>query len=243
LALIISVTLFREGVPTRFRFGSLGDWSSDGLRRLSRDLFGSSQFVLNVVLFVPAGATWTLISRRPVLSWLALSGFSLLIESTQAVTGAGANDVADLAANSLGAAIGAVMVVVCWAIVDDRVIDLSTRSRRLVVAGAVVAGLALIAGWFVGASTRQQHVEDVLRSKFEGTDRAEIEALMESHSNAVFGAADDYANGTRYSNDTIEIRYPATFFSLHRCVFVVWNSEGVEFRKASGHDCTDFIDG
>ena len=174
---------------------------------------------------------------------LALSGFSLLIESTQAVTGAGANDVADLVANSLGAAIGAVVVVVCCAIVDDRVIDLSTRSRRLVVAGGVAAGLALIAGWFVGASNRQQHVEDVLRSKFEGTDRAEIEALMESDSSAVFGAADDYANGTRYSNDTIEIRYPATFFSLHRCVFVVWNSEGVEFRKASGHDCTDFIDG
>ena len=51
LALIISVTLFREGIPTAFRFGSLGDWSSDGLRQLSRDPFGSSQFVLNIRAF------------------------------------------------------------------------------------------------------------------------------------------------------------------------------------------------
>ncbi len=243
LALIISVTLFREGIPTTIRFDTLADWSSDGLRQLSRDPFGSGQFVLNIVLFVPAGATWTLISRRPVLSWVVMAGLSLLIEFTQAVTGAGANDVADLVANSLGAAIGAAVVLVCWAIVDDRKIDLSSRSRRLGAAGVVAAGLALIASWLFGASSRQHHVEDVLRSKFEGTDRAEIEALMESDSSAVFGAADDYADGTRYSDDSIEIRYPATFFSLHRCVFVVWTSEGVEFRKASGHDCTDFIDG
>lgn len=243
LALIVAVTLFRDGLPTTIRLGNLGDWSADGLRQLSRDPFGSSQFVLNIVLFVPAGATWTLISRRPVVSWFALSGLSLLIESIQAVTGAGANDVADLAANSLGAAIGAAIVVAFWAIRGTRNIDLSSRSRRLLLAGVAVTALALLASWFTGASNRQQNVEDVLRTRFAGTDRADIEALLESDPSAVFGATADYSDGTRYSGDTIEIRYPATFFSLHRCVFAVSNSDGVEFRKASGNDCTDFIDG
>lgn len=243
LALIIAVTLFRDGLPTTIRLGNLGEWSADGLRQLSRDPFGSSQFVLNIVLFVPAGAAWTVISRRPVLSWLALSGLSLFIESIQAVTGAGANDVADLAANSLGAAVGAAIVAAFWAICGNRNIDLSGRSRRLLLAGVAATALALLAGWFIGASNRQQKVEDVLRSKFADTDRSDIEALLDSDPSAVFGASTDYADGTRYSGDTIEIRYPATFFSLRRCVFAVWDSEGVEFRKASGHDCTDFIDG
>jgi hypothetical protein len=92
-----------------------------------------------------------------------------------------------------------------------------------------VVGLAVVAGWFVGASSRQQHVEEMLRSTFEGTDRAEIEAFMASDPGAVFGAAADYATGTRYSDDTTEDRYPARFFSFHRRVSVVWTSEGVEF--------------
>lgn len=83
----------------------------------------------------------------------------------------------------------------------------------------------------------------MLRSRFAGTDRADIEALLESDPAAVFGAADDYSDGTRYSSDTIEIRYPTTFFGLHRCVFAVWSPGGVVFRKASGQECTDFIDG
>ncbi len=225
------------------RLGNLSEWSTDGLRQLSRDPFDSSQFVLNVVLFVPAGAAWTLISKRPVLSWLALSGLSLLIESIQAVTGAGANDVADLAANSLGAAVGVAIVAGFWAIFGIRDMDLSSRSRRLLLVGVAVTALVLVAGWFIGASSRQQNVEDVLRTTFAGTNRADIEALLESDPSAVFGASGDYSDSTRYSDDTIEIRYPATFFSLHRCVFAVWDSEGVEFRKASGHDCTNFIDG
>jgi hypothetical protein len=38
-------------------------------------------------------------------------------------------------------------------------------------------------------------------------------------------------------------RDPATFFSLRRCVFTVWDTEGVGFRRASGRDCAEFIDG
>lgn len=243
LALIVAATLFRDGLPATIRLGNLGDWSEDGLRQLSRDPFGSSQFVLNIGLFVPAGTVLALISRRPVVSLLTLTGLSLLIESIQAVAGVGANDVADLAANALGAAIGAAITVAVWAIHGNREVDFPRRSRRLLTAGVAVTALALLAGWVIGASHRQQNVEDVLRTRFAGTDRTDIEALLESDPSAVFGATASYSDGTRYSDSTIEIRYPATFFSLHRCVFAVWNDDGVEFRKASGHDCTDFIDG
>jgi hypothetical protein len=243
LALIIAVTLFRDGLPTTVRMGNAAEWSADGLRQLSRDPFGSSQFLLNIVLFVPAGAAWTLISRWPVKSWLALTGLSLIIESIQAVTGAGANDVADLAANSLGAAVGGAIVAALWAIGGNGNVDLSRRSRRLLLGGVTATALTLLAGWFIGASNRQQNVEDLLRSEFAGTDRTDLEALLQSDSSAVFGAGADLSDGTRYTDDTIEIRYPATFFGLHRCVFAIWNSERVEFRKESGHLCTDFIDG
>jgi len=83
-------------------------------------------------------------------------------------------------ANSLGAAIGAVVVVVYQVTLGRRTIDLSGRSRRLLLAAATAAGLMLVGGWFAGASSRQQTVEDVLRSRFAGTDRADIEALLES---------------------------------------------------------------
>ena len=241
-ALIIAMTLFRDGLPSTFRLGNLGEWSSAGSRLLARDPLGSSQFVLNVVLFVPSGVAWTLISRRPLLTSLALSGLSLVVEVIQAVTGVGANDVADLVANSLGAAVGAAMVVVCQMTLGRRTSDLSGRSRRLRLAAGLATGLMLVGAWFAGASSRQQSVENVLRSKFTGTDRADIEAMLESDAAAVFGAADDYSNGTRYSGDTIEIRYPTLFFGLRRCVFVIWSSEGVAFRRESGQECTDFID-
>jgi hypothetical protein len=155
VAVIVAVTLFRDGLPTRFNAGGLAHWSTAGLRLLSRDPLGSSQFMLNVVLFVPAGMTWT---------------------------------------------------------------------------------------WPLGASRRQQRVESALRVAFAGTDRSSIEVILAATPNAVFGAVTDVADGIRRSDDALEIRYPATFFSLHRCVFVVWTSTSVDFRKASGQDCTDFID-
>jgi hypothetical protein len=58
VALIVSVTLFREGLPNMFDVGGLGAWSSVGLRRLSRDPLGSSQFVLNIVLFRCVYVVW-----------------------------------------------------------------------------------------------------------------------------------------------------------------------------------------
>ena len=243
VALVGAVTLFRYGFPSGFSPRGLGGWSSDGLDNLSRDPLGSSQFILNIVLFVPAGLIWTWVIKRPVAVLLALCAGSLLIELVQGVTGAGAPDVADLAANSAGAAIGVGVGVAIATMFSGRQIRMSQRSQRLVGAVALIVVVVTIAGWFVGASRRQHDVEEGLRARFAGTTRADIEAMLETDPGAVFGALTDYSDGTRYSDSTLEIRYPATFFSLHRCVYVVWSDTAVDFRRASGDDCTDFIDG
>ena len=242
-ALIVAVTLFREGVPTGFALGGLTHWSADGLRLLSRDPLGSSQFMLNVILFVPAGLVWTWLLRRPLAVLVALGSTSVAIETIQAVTHAGSPDVADLVANSIGAMIG-VAVAVAANVVSDTNRSRLTSSRRWYVAATITVVIVVaVSGWFVGASRHQQAVEDALRIAFEGTDRSTIEATLTADPSAVFGAVTDFADGTRYSDDALEIRYPATFFSLHRCVYVTWTSTGVGFRTASGRDCTDFIDG
>jgi len=243
VALVVAVTLFRSGWPTRFSPGGLGDWSSDGLHSLSRDPLGSSQFVLNVALFVPAGLAWTWITKRPMAVLPALGAYSLFIEVVQAVTGAGAPDVADLVANTAGAAIGVSMSVIAATVLGRRKIRMTRRSQWLVGGAVIAVGFVTVSAWFVGASRRQQDVEDELRARFADTTRADIEALIETDPAAVFGAATHYADGTRYSDAALEIRYPATYFSLHRCVYVVWTATGVRFRRASGADCTAFIDG
>ncbi len=71
-------------------------------------------WVLNAVLFVPAGCLLTLTTRRPWITVVSLSAFSLLIEVVQRWTRLGVADVSDLVANIVGAvagtAIGFVMV-------------------------------------------------------------------------------------------------------------------------------------
>ena len=245
LALVLAVTLFRDGVPAGFDITGLADWSADGFRLLARDPFGSGQYILNIVLFVPAGLVWTRLVRRPLTVLVGLVCLSLVVESIQATTKAGVADLADLAANTLGASIGVGVVTMIAATNRDRAPTAHAASRvRRSATGAIVIAVVVVAvlALFVGASRHQQQIEDSLRIEFEGTNRSRIDDMLAKDSNAVFGAAIDVADGTRSTEDQLEIRYPAAFFGLQRCVYVVWTSAGVEFRKASGRACTDFID-
>jgi hypothetical protein len=244
LAIIVSVTVFRDGFPTVFRLDRLSQWSGDGLRLLSRDPLGSSQFILNVALFVPAGAAWTVMFRRPLAVLVALSGGSLAIEVIQSITATGAPDIADFVANAIGAGIGVGAAAIFNTATSQQPRRSTARSRIAAIGTLVVIVVVAVAALFLGASRRQQAVEDRLRAAFEGTSRSEMEALFEEADPAVvFGAAGDWADGTRRSDDVLEVRYPATFFGLHRCVVVAWDWTDVDFRKASGRDCTVFMTG
>jgi hypothetical protein len=67
--------------------------------------------------------------------------------------------------------------------------------------------------------------------------------MISENPDSVWHAVIDRSDGTRRSQEALEVRYPATFFSLDRCVYVVWTDSGVDFRQESGQACTDFIDG
>ncbi|MBI4934413.1 MAG: VanZ family protein [Actinobacteria bacterium] len=68
-------------------------------------------WVLNAVLFMPAGCLLTLTTRRPWITLASLSIFSLVIEVVQRATRLGVADVSDLMANIVGAAAGMAIAV------------------------------------------------------------------------------------------------------------------------------------
>ena len=247
VALILAVTLLRDGLPSAIALSRITDWSSDGLDRLSRDPFASSQFLLNVLLFVPAGLGWTWFTRRPLKVLAGLIALTVVIECIQAVTGVGAPDVADLVANSLGAAVGVCIVSLGEAVFRPKGSDRqkwSKQSKALAgLAGVVCLGL-MIAGLFIGASHRQRTVADHLRHRFAGTTKDDTDPLLADPGSAeqLFSAISVRSDGQHLTGESLVLRWPATFFSLHRCVFVTWTKTSVTFDKGSGDECTVFMD-
>ena len=243
VALVIAVTLLRDGWPSGIDLGGLGEWSGNGWDRLSGDPVGSSEILLNVALFVPVGAAWTWLLGRPWIVLATLATGSLAVETAQSVTGAGAADVADLAANTVGAAIGvgAAMLI--------RRVRRRPRASRVAWWKVVAAGGAAVvvvgAGLLLGAENRQRSVEDELRERFAGTSKAEVDAMLADMTGngpeELFSAISARSDGVRTTPDATELRYPATFFSLHRCVFVTWTADGVTFRRAAGKACSTLL--
>lgn len=70
VALILSVTLLRDGLPHGIWPGSLLVGSSNGWRRLSSGPLASTPNLLNVALVVSVGLFWTLLTGR---AWRACS--------------------------------------------------------------------------------------------------------------------------------------------------------------------------
>lgn len=243
LAVIIAVTTLRGEIRFGFAPSNLISWGG-GVDALSRDPLGSSQFMLNVALFIPAGIVWAWLTRRPLKTLGALAAFSFAMEIVQALTGVGVNDLVDLISNTAGAAIGTGIAAIALQLLSRRTATpLSTRMRTITMAAIAVVVTLVAVGWFGGASARQQRVEEAVREAFAGTNLQEIEQRVEDDAFAVFSAGGDYSDGSIYLPDSISYRYPATFFSLHRCVYVTWTADAVEFRKAAGSECSDFIDG
>jgi glycopeptide antibiotics resistance protein len=245
ICLIVAVTLLRDGWPQQFSANGLTDWSSAGFDRLRSDPFGSSQFILNLVLFIPAGVAWTWMTKRPAVVAPALIGGSILIEAVQAITGLGAPDVADLVANSIGALVGVgSATLVALATRQQRTERrLSPRKRAIVAAAVVGVGSVTVILVLVGADRHQRTLRHELQTAFAGTTKADIDRWNADSTmlTEVFDAVSVFADGTQYAPDEVEVRYPASFFGLHRCVFVIWTPATVRFELGSGDACTDFI--
>lgn len=259
LAGIVALTLARHGPPTTIRPADTFDWLGSGWDRLSGDdLLGSSQFLLNAALFVPAGATWTWVSGRALRSFVGLVAFAMLIESVQGLVGLGAPDVTDVAANAIGAAIGvaatrAVLAVLARAGATVPAAARSHRDSSIVAVGLVVLTIASLSAVLAGADRHQAEIRSELERALGDTEYDDVDAVLRGNpgrlhpdarftdSEQVFGAASVRADGSRYTDGRIELRWPATFFGFRRCVFVTWEPRSVEFRNASGSACTDFM--
>jgi glycopeptide antibiotics resistance protein len=244
ICLIVAVTLLRSGLPQHLAVGRLTHWSTTGFERLRSDPFGSSQFILNILLFVPAGVAWAWMTRRPALVAAALAGLSLFIESVQAITGLGAPDVADLLANGFGALVGVdAAMLVARARRHRAEAPQSPRKQAMVVTAVLGLGAIGLTLVLVGADRHQQSLRRELQTTFTGTTKADIDRWNAdgTMNDEVFDAVSVFADGTQYSSDEVKVRYPASFFGLDRCVFVIWTTTSVRFELGSGDACTDFI--
>lgn len=261
IAVCVSFTLFREGLRFGFQPTGLFAWTTSGWDRLgATDLLGSSQFLLNVALFVPAGIAWTWVTARPLRTLAGLTGLTMLIESMQGVTGAGGADITDVVANTLGASFGVGAAVIATKVLfrSGSMADTTlTARRRAIAAASLVVLMAITAAALVtGADRRQASVRDDLESAFTDTTYDEVNSILRAGEDNVeplddsarfvdveqiFGAISVRSNGIRYEEDRIDVRWPALFFGFRRCVFVSWTPTSVDFSDASGRACTEFI--
>lgn len=257
----VSLTLLREGWYVSFQPASVVAWTTSGWDQLADgDLLGSGQFLLNIALFVPAGVAWTWVTGRPLRTLVGLVGLTVLIESVQGITGVGVADITDVAANSLGAALGvSAGAITTAALVRSGVANRtpqSSRRRSFVAAGLVVVVAIALTALITGADRRQARIHDELEDVFAETTYDEIAAAVLGdpddttrpddgakfvEGEQIFGAISVRSSGARYTDDRIEMRWPALFFGFRRCVFVTWTPSGVEFRDVSGRACTEFI--
>lgn len=255
LALIVAATLLREAV---YLAGWLVEngldewpgpslrWSENGWERLSYEPF-SSQVLLNAALFVPAGVAWTLLIAR---AWRVTAGLivcSLGIEVVQGLASLGVPDVADLVANSVGAALGATMgTILLWVV--PGVWGRSRPSRQAMLRGGATAGAVLVTVTvlaYAGAAQRQASLEHELSARFTGTtlrDFRQWEAKGQLY-DEVFEAVSVSIDGQIQDAQSVSARYPASFFGVRRCVFVRWTAKDVEVQPEAGRRCTDFLAG
>ena len=110
LALIIAVTVLGR-VVGGVHEAPPPPWESFTSERAWRHvLVPDLDWWLNVALFAPAGAAWTLLTRRPGRVVVSLVALSVAIEAVQHVASVGHADPADVLTNSLGAGLGALLV-------------------------------------------------------------------------------------------------------------------------------------
>lgn len=249
---ILVMTLFREfvplirqvavgGVPDWPGWRGLLEWSPDGWWRATSDPLRSMQIVLNAVLFVPAGYLWTVVTLRPIVTLLGLGLASVGIELVQAVTGLGASDAADILANVAGAAVGVGAGVATLWTRAEMAADHAGGRRWLLRATSLAGGAAVVAAAMVGgASYRQGALADEANAAFEGTTLGDVqrwERAEELPDRVWFGAlsrdVDAFGNGP----DSVTARYPASFLTVRRCVFVAWDQDGVTVEQRAGSVC------
>jgi hypothetical protein len=252
LALIVAVTLLTRAVEGIWLGRPHLRWLVDGEAwRDSLDIDAS--WLLNVVLFVPAGWFLGLLWRRPLATVAVLVASSLTVELLQSAGGLGATDPGDLLANSLGAALGAggAWLMLRRAHPDrrghrDHVTAEPWTSADTAVTGAVAVVVAIIAviAVFVTADTFRSQLDADVHRNFEGTTAGDIAARADTDEGylQLLRAVSPWPDYFGEVGTTGEwaARYHFEFIGLQRCVFVRWDDAGLTTRQGRGTECTEF---
>jgi hypothetical protein len=171
----------------------------------------------------------------------ALGALSVVVEVVQGVTGLGANDVADIVANVVGAAVGTMAAVVMgW--LADAVAGRAVETRRWANRGSAVLAVAVAATVLpgLGASQRQGVIADEAHRHFAATSLSDIERWNQHDDlmNRVWrGVLSVDADGFSLADGSATARYPASFLSQRRCVFVRWDAAGASAERGTGRVC------
>ncbi len=253
---IPAVTLLREGFPQGFarELGWMFSWWLHGWGKVANDLATYSEALLNVVLFVPAGVTWAVTTRRYGRTLAALALGSFAIETLQALFALGAADTTDLVANTLGAAIGVGLATIGvavwrrtkWSTLGPATPRLSLRARLAVAAAVVTAAVAAVLFVQWRADVAGDDLLAELHRTYNGTSLADMEPLFKD----IDGGYQQFLDRNSVRPDSqrlggtplrTEVRYSVMTFGFSRCVFVTWTDAGVSFRTDEGDVCTDYL--
>jgi hypothetical protein len=240
---VVAVTLANR-TSDQLDIARLIRWQPERWLRVRR-----ADWVLNVVLFIPAAALWTAAVRRPVVVVASGALLSILIEAAQSTFRLGTGDQADLAANVLGAIAGAAIGWV-WARSRQHAPPGPaagwTRQQAL---GAIVLAVAAAAAGVIGVGAAADQRTDDLIDSLSGSlggatseDLSEILRLPEDRALSYFstplGVRADAIVRHGAADDRVHIRYPVEFLGARRCVFAEIGPDRTVLREAAGAGCT-----
>ena len=234
---ILQLTLLREP-PNGTCLDCLTRWPLDRLVSGSVGL----DTALNIALFVPLGLFATLLWKTPLRVTGAAALISLAIEVTQPLLGSGANDLADVATNTIGALIGAGLATTVLLIRDtvtSRHLDVR-RLTKLAITVAVTIGITLAIS-IGGANAIQASGANQLGAMFAGTTLADYKRDEGAWAPKLeaFWKANRSPTNDAYSNDHIALqRFTWTFYWTTRCVTARWDSQGFTTQLGNGSQCT-----
>ena len=256
--LILSVTILErlEGIPVGVDVAQAATWWTRQRASVIDVARSEPGWWLNVVLFVPAGITWSGITRRPHVVAICLFAFSFGVETLQGLLGFGAPDVSDLIANSLGGVLGAIAVaMVLWvapgvvpefAQTDPDAHAAGVDPRWVI--GALVATAVVVGSGLLGVqavlATRQAGLRDELETAFAGMtirDVNEIRDLDPAAASDFFHLVSVRPDSYQFHGDNrpVEVRYPVDFLGAYRCVFVTFSEATPVFTNGRGDECSE----